>query len=157
MDKETADLAKRERPSTFLVNLFTKEELFTAIEVVRFNYSGNSHQQKENSLLSLEYLFVKENKMFHKIYYRDISYIQSDYIYIDLFYMNVKYQIVVGSLNEYIEKLGKSFYRRHRSYIGNIDYLEQFNKTNLTIGNVDIPIGPKQGAELLEKLKRTSS
>ena len=51
MDKETADLAKRERPSTFLVNLFTKEELFTAIEVVRFNYSGNSHQQKENSLL----------------------------------------------------------------------------------------------------------
>jgi two-component system response regulator LytT len=157
VDKETVNLAKSERPSTFLVKPFTKDELFTAIEVALFNYSGKSHQQKENALVLSEYLFVKENKMVHKIYYKDILYIQSDHIYIDLFYTNGKKQTVRGSLNEYIEKLGKSFYRCHRSYIVNIDYLAQFNKTNLTIGNVEIPIGAKQGTELLEKLKRTNS
>ena len=157
MDKETVNLAKSERPSTFLVKPFTKDELSAAIEVALFNYSGNSHQQKENALVLSEYLFVKENKMSHKIYYKDILYIQSDHIYMDLFYTNGKKQTVRGSLNEYIEKLGKSFYRCHRSYIVNIDYLAQFNKINLTTGNVEIPIGAKQGTELLEKLKRTMS
>jgi DNA-binding LytR/AlgR family response regulator len=86
-----------------------------------------------------------------------LRFLITHHIYIDLFYTNGKKQTVRGSLNEYIEKLGKSFYRCHRSYIVNIDYLAQFNKTNLTIGNVEIPIGAKQGTELLEKLKRTNS
>jgi hypothetical protein len=34
--------------------------------------------------------------------------------------------------------------------------LEQFNKTNLTIWNVEIPIVEKRRTELLEKLKRTN-
>jgi two-component system response regulator LytT len=75
VDKETVNLAKSERSSTFLVKPFTKDELFTAIEVALFNYSGNSNQQKENTLVSSEYLFVKENKMFYKVYYKDILYI----------------------------------------------------------------------------------
>jgi len=83
VDKEIVNLAKGERSSTFLVKPFTKDGLFTAIEVAFFNYSGKSHWQRENALVSSEYLFVKENKIFHKIYYKDILHIQSDYIYID--------------------------------------------------------------------------
>ena len=156
MDKEIVNLAKGERSSTFLVKPFTKDGLFTAIEVAFFNYSGKSHWQRENALVSSEYLFVKENKIFHKIYYKDILHIQSDYIYI-IIYTNDKKQTVRANLNEYIEELGKSFYCCRRSYIVNIDYLEQYNKTNLTICNVEIQIVSKQRTDLVEKLKITNS
>lgn len=154
-DSLTLEQAKNVEPFAYLVKPFGKEELYTSVEVALYNYAKQKEKAlNEENLIIADALFIKDSKVFHRINFEDILYLQSDHIYIDIILKVGKKISVRGSLNEYMGKLSKSFFRSHRSYIVNVDFMTKLNHNKIEINGIEIPIGQNQREELLSKLNR---
>lgn len=151
-DVETVDLAKKVKPQSYLVKPFTKEELYSAVEIALSNYSEklDSLSNKENFNKST--LFIKENGMFIKIKFDEILYIKSDHVYIEIFLNTDKKHVIRTSLNDIISKLSDNFIRIHRGYIINYDHIDQIHNNKLFICGEEFPIGRKYKDEILQKI-----
>lgn len=154
-DKITLQEAKSVEPLAYLVKPFSKEELYTSIEVALFNYSKRMEKTfDESSLIIRDALFVKLNKAFVRLNFSDIVYLKSDHVYIEIKMASGEKHMVRGSLNEYMNKLCDTFYRSHRSYIINLKYLAQFKQNTVTVLEEEIPIGKNQREELTHRINR---
>lgn len=153
-DKITLEEAKRVEPLAYLVKPFNKKELFTSIEVALYNYSKQRAKAlDQESLIIKDALFVKQNKAFYRLNFKDILFLKSDHIYIEIVTVDKKLTIR-GSLNNYINKLGPTFFRSHRSCIVNLDYLSTIDHSGVMIQDHVLPIGKKQREEILARLNR---
>ena len=144
-DSLTVHKAKEVEPNAYLVKPFSKDELFTSIEIVVHNFLKNNLSIKTS-------LFIKENSTFHKICFNDILYIKSAHIYIEIFCKNDKKFITRTSLNEIIEKLNNNFIRVQRGYIANVNYITKVSQNYIQISDITIPIGKKYRENIVQKM-----
>lgn len=151
-DSKTVNEAKKQLPSAFLIKPFTKEELYTSIEVALFNFSKKIGQVIDDNIIIKDSLFVKDKGVYSKLKFENILYFKSDHVYLEINMKNNKKFIIRASLNEVIDKLNNNFIRVHRSYIVNTKYLLQIETASLKIENSNIPIGKKYRQNILEKL-----
>jgi len=154
-DKITLEEAKKVEPLAYLVKPFSKEEIYTSIEVALYNYSKRKEQSlNQENLVIKDALFIKENKVFLRLNFSDILYLKSDHVYIEIMMLNGDKHTVRGSLNDFINKLGPTFFRNHRSFIVNLDHMQEVDHVGITVNNEHLPIGKKQREELLARLNR---
>lgn len=151
-DVATVNEAKRVSPSAFLVKPFTKEELYSSIEVALFNFTQKVGQINDENLIIKDALFFKDKGVFTKLIFEDIYYLKSDHVYVEVFLKNKKTLVIRASLNDVITKLNDSFIRVHRGYIINIKYLEAIDNNTLKVHKKNIPIGKKYRENLLKKI-----
>ena len=151
-DSATVFEAKKVEPSAFLVKPFTKDELFTSIEVALYNFSKKTGQLNNESLIIKDALFIKKKGVFTKLLFEDIFYLKSDHVYVEIILKDNRTQVIRVSLNDVITKMSKKFIRVHRGYIVNLDYLEQIDNASLKINKEIIPIGKKYRENLLKKI-----
>lgn len=152
-DSETVNEAKVTEPSAYLVKPFNKEELFTTIEIALYNFAKRKESAIDlTNLVIKDSLFIKKERHFIRLDFKDILFIKSDHIYLDIMMIDGKKHVVRGSLNEYINKLSGSFFRCHRSFIINTHYLSSVNHNELTLLNHTLPIGKKNREELITML-----
>lgn len=154
-DKITLEEAKKVEPLAYLVKPFGKEELYTSIEVALFNYSKQREKVLgDQSLIIQDALFIKQNKAFVRLNFTEIVYIKSDHIYLEIKMSSNETFVVRGSLSEYINKLNENFYRIHRSYILNLQYLKAVNQNTISVMGNDLPIGKNQRDEIVNRLNK---
>jgi len=151
-DKDTLNEAKMVMPSAYLIKPFSKEELFTSIEVALYNFSQKEGKLQKEGLIINDAIFVKEGGAYHKIMFNKISFIKSAHIYVEINLINGENYIVRSSLNELLNKIDNSFIRVHRSYIINVHYLDKIESTTLKINQEIIPISKKYRQELINKI-----
>lgn len=117
-----------------------------AIERVIKLYESENTQQHD-------YIFIKENGVLSKIMHSDIHYCEAlgDYVKIHL---KDKTHVVNSTMKNIEDKLkmSKQFIRVHRSYIINLNFLENFDAETAIIGGHIIPIGNKYKAGLQSRL-----
>lgn len=154
-DKITLEQAKKVEPLAYLVKPFNRKELYTSIELALYNYSKRSEKAlNQENLVIQDALFIKQEKAFFRLNFKDIVCLKSDHIYIEIFTVQGQKHIVRGSLNDYMNKLGPTFFRTHRSHIANLDYLSNIEHNTLALLDHEVPIGKKQREELLARLNR---
>lgn len=87
-----------------------------------------------------DHLYVNSNKKFIKVHFKDILYVESlkDYVQIHRATGNI---ITKDSITAFEQKLPDSFIRIHRSFIINANQVSAFTKTDIEIGEKEIPIG----------------
>ncbi len=151
-DIATIEEVKKVNPPAFLVKPFSKEELYSAIEIVLFNYASKTGQVDVANLIIKDAFFVKDKSVFFKFLFDDILYIRSSHVYCEMFLKNNKIQLLRISLNDIVKKLNQKFIRVHRSYIVNLDYLERIDNTSIIIKENVIPIGKKYKQDILSKI-----
>ena len=109
--------------------------------------------QTEPSAIDLDYIFVKENGLLHKIPYKDLSYVEAlgDYMKV---HTKAKTFTTYSTMKNLEEKLCShpSFVRVHRSYIINISFLENIDNEAATICGHVVPIGNKYRPSLQQRL-----
>ncbi len=72
----------------------------------------------------------------------DILYLESDNVYIHVHTMNNNKLLVRSTLQNYIDIMGtKHFFRVHRSYVVNTNYIDTINSESVFIKAKEIPIG----------------
>ncbi|MEW4923216.1 response regulator [Algibacter sp. 2305UL17-15] len=140
-DLATINEAKKVLPNAFLVKPFSKEELFSSIEVALYNFSKKTGGVDNLEVIIKDALFVKDKGCFTKILFDDILYVQSAHVYAEIVLKDKSTHVVRVSLNDIINKLSANFVRVHRGFIVNTRYLQKINPTSLHINDTEIPIG----------------
>ncbi len=153
-DGVTLNEAIKAEPYAYLAKPFNEKELYTSIELALYNFSKKQERLiDQEKMVIRNALFFKEDRIFKRINFSDILYIKSEHVYVEIITKTDKH-IVRGSLNNFLPKLDNTFYRCHRSYIINLDYLEGVNHNDLFLGNTAIPLGKNQREELVAKLNK---
>lgn len=152
-DAATIERVKAVNPYAFLVKPFRKEDLFTSIELALNSFN---HQRRTDANLHralIDCLFIKEKNLYHKVKINEITFIKSDHVYLEINMLGGKVYIMRGSITEMIENLPSSFYRTHRSFIVNLQYLFAINSSYVIIDDVQVPIGKNYRERLLSGIK----
>ncbi|MEL6720359.1 MAG: LytTR family DNA-binding domain-containing protein, partial [Bacteroidota bacterium] len=100
-----------------------------------------------------DHLFFNINKTHHKIYLKDILYIESlkDYVRI---HTKKDCLVVKGNIGSVLTRFPEQdFVRIHRSFAVAIAHIEAYNQTELKIGGQQLPIGASFRDGFLDSLK----
>jgi len=141
-DKETVNQAKNVKPNGYLVKPFEEKDLFTTIEITMSNFQEAvpDPETSASKKISKKSIFVKDSHLYRKIVFKDILYVKSDNVYIEI-YTTCKTYVVRSTLKDFLLKLPKNdFYRTSKSYIINIKHVQALNSRDIIINDKMIPI-----------------
>ena len=103
--------------------------------------------------LKQDYLFIKGNNLLSKVFHKDILYCEAlgDYVKV---HTKEKVHVVYSTMKNIEEKLtaNREFIRIHRSYLINLNFLENFDSETAIVNTQVLPIGNKYKAGLKLKL-----
>lgn len=151
-DSFTINQAKEVKPPAYLIKPFSKEELYSSIEIALHNFSVKSGDLTDENLIIKEAIFIKNKGFFTKVSFSDILYLKSDHVYVEILLNNQQKYVVRSSLNDILSKLNSNFIRVHRGFVINIAYLNQINSNSVKIIDEEIPIGKKFREEIVKRI-----
>ncbi len=154
-DEAHFNRAKATNPYAFISKPFKKLDLQHAIELASERILKENSETKlvNNKLVLEDRIFVKQNDIMCKILISDIQYLEADRNYCQV-YTGEKSYLLVNTLKNMEEKLpADTFQRIHRSFIVNINQVDEFNHGSLTIGSKILPLSKEMRAELMARLK----
>ncbi len=138
MDRTIFERAKITQPYSFLLKPFNELEIIYALELALEKFMDqtkwNLQEQEDSENKRNLAFFVKKNNVLHKIYLKDIYYIEVEGRYSKIVLKNESF-LVQYALSELHEKLPRSiFIRSHRNYIVNIATVKEIHhKDNLIL------------------------
>lgn len=154
-DSLTLNRAKDTHPINYLVKPFKKEQLFSTIEMALYSLSHSNEattSEDNNALIIKDALFIKDKFKYTKLNISDILWIKSDGNYLEI-QTTKKEELIRATLSNFIERLNNDlFFRTHKSYIVNLDYLSKIETNYVTIVANKIPITKNYYDELVKKL-----
>lgn len=152
-DPRTLEKAKKLNPPAYLMKPFGRDDLYTSIELALYNFKPTDpkHNKEEfqNTIIK-DAFFVKGTNLFHKVKFSEILFAKSDHIYVEIYTLKGKTHLIRSNMNDFIEKLPPNFFRVHRSYIANLDYLDSVNHLYVIIEGNQIPIGKNYRQQLMQ-------
>ena len=140
-DKNTLKSAVREKPVGYIVKPFSDQEIIDCISEILND-------------LELDFITIKHNKELRKIYVRDIIYIMSSNVYVEIFTTNNRYVCRLKLTEIQNELSDEKFIKVHRSYLVNKDYIQSLSKNNMEVGGFTIPIS-KNNRDLVESILKS--
>jgi DNA-binding LytR/AlgR family response regulator len=158
-DAPTIQKAASTNPYCYLVKPFTQADIFAAIEVALKNYAKEQRPlelPEQNwadggELLINQFIFIKDNNSFKKIVIADIRYIQAFKNYIELNMQEQRF-VIRSTLQRFTHILPqKHFVQVHRSFVVNIQFVEEINQNDVTIGANKIPLSKSQKDDFIKK------
>jgi len=156
-DQKTVKQASGLHPNGYLVKPFDENDLYSSIEVALSNFAdkGDGSDEKNESLIIDEFLFIKEGNLYVKVLVKEITYLSPEGNYTNIHVEGGKRYIVRSALKDFHNQLpGSRFFRTHRSYVVNIGKVSAINSTQVYIGDEAIPLGKNYRDELLSSIKR---
>jgi len=145
----------------YLVKPYSFDRLFKAVLKAQELFSLRQKPEIESSIVDSiientpNHIFVKSDYKDVKIDFHEITYISALKDYIKIFLENQEKAIITQMNLKAIEEILPSdkFCRVHRSYLVNVKKVNAFNKTELYIGKVEIPIGDLYKNNFLQRFK----
>lgn len=110
--------------------------------IYRFKKDKPSNEVQSNALTTASpaVIYLKSDRKTIKLNTADITYIEGMNNYLIVHTVDKKH-IVYKSFSDLLKELDSSFIRVHKSFVVNKIKIESFNKEELTIGDMQIPIG----------------
>lgn len=159
------------KPKSVKVIMITSEKEFAATaydydEIIdflvkplnfdRFNKAIQRLNQTENVSRTLvsadnDICYIKDGNKYVKTYYKDLLFLRAEENYV-AFICKDKTILSLIPLKTVESGLPDNFMRVHRSYIVNLDKVENTTLEEITIGNTQIPISQKYKKEFFEFL-----
>lgn len=143
-DLETIKKIIELKPSGYITKPFKRSDIFASLNLVA------GFLTKRNKVL------IKDGHKTIIFDWDEINYIEGEGNYINVFAGSRKV-VARQSMDSIIEQLDREIYFKiHRSYIVNLNKILKFNRKEVSIGNVTIPISRNVQEELEQKLKSKS-
>lgn len=153
-DSNTIQRAKEVKPEGYLVKPFNREDLFTSIEIAIANFEKQSDITQVSDIpvkkQLLDTIFIKQDTLYHKVKFSEITYLQSDHVYLEIHTADQKF-LVRSSLGSYLEKLPvDTFIQIQRGCAININYLDTLNHSYAIVAGNQLPVGKTFREELMK-------
>ena len=153
-DSATVDRAKKVNPASYLVKPFTKDDLYTAIEICLHNSSsvGPEATGSASKPSTPTALFIKDGQLFNKVKIADILYLESEHVYVNVHTAERKF-LVRTSLQDYLVHFDpQEFLRIHRSYVVNLEHIQSVHSEYVIVNGITLPVGKSFRSDLLKRL-----
>lgn len=98
-----------------------------------------------------EFLFIKADRRFHKIYFKDVLFIEGLKDYVIIHTKNQKLITAMNLKNMHQKLPIDDFFRVSKSYIVNLECIESFDNHSLYIQESEIPLGEVYKKTFFEK------
>jgi len=98
-----------------------------------------------------DFLFIKADRRFHKIHYKDVSFIEGLKDYVIIHTKGQKLITAMNLKNMHQKLSGNRFFRVSKSYIVNLDYIDSFDNHTVYINEIEIPLGEVYKKDFFEK------
>jgi DNA-binding LytR/AlgR family response regulator len=154
-DEGSFKRAKATNPYAFLSKPFKKLDLKNALELAsdRILAEKNEPQFNIEKFVLADRIFVRHNEVMVKIIIDDIYYLEADRNYCQVFTKNNTY-LLVNTLKNMEDKLPlEQFQRIHRSFIVNINHVDEVAQNNITVGGKILPLSKELRKDLLDRLR----
>ena len=141
-DRATVEKAKQVKPYAYLVKPFTKEELFTSIEIALNNFNSSKERYSPTPTgNSQQSIFIRDNHRFIKVLFRDIAYLESRENYVVIHTIDKKTITHRSTFSEFLAQLpADRFFRIHRSFAIQTELIENLEPTGVTVAGNTIPL-----------------
>jgi DNA-binding LytR/AlgR family response regulator len=147
-DSRTIDRAVDSTPIGYLVKPIKQHEVYAAIALTlkslsssnKTNAEKSNLKQEEDSIENQTHVFVKSGFNINKIPIDKIVYIQSFKNYIEINQTNSKI-LIRKKLGDFLDSLANdSFLQVHRSYVVNLNYIEEISEIDIKLESKIIPL-----------------
>ncbi|MEX2511363.1 MAG: response regulator [Cyclobacteriaceae bacterium] len=158
-DPDIIERAKRTHPAGFIVKPFNSNDIHAMVEIVLYNqrtrpsFTEGSTKVPESPYLVVDAVYIKADNSFERVDYRDIYYVEANGNMVTIFTKSRNFTIR-KSMKDMEEKLPSNlFLRVQKSYIVQLDQIENFNtkEINLKTGDV-VQVGRQYYNSFLAKL-----
>ncbi|NOT37241.1 MAG: response regulator [Saprospiraceae bacterium] len=157
-DELTFTRAKTVDPQAFLSKPFKSTDLQHAIELAIKNSSEGfspttDSMSEENTYLLSDRVFIKMKNKMIRLFLNEILWVEADDYYCKIHTKDK--EILVGeTLKKFYKVLSDmpQWMRIHRSYIVNLNHIEEIDISHVLINNVKVPINKASRDELLDGL-----
>ncbi|OZV69853.1 LytR/AlgR family response regulator transcription factor [Winogradskyella aurantia] len=127
----------------YLLKPIAYDRFLTAInKVLELNSPNNSHD---------DFVVLKENKALHKIFYKDIQYVEAfgDYVKV---HTEPKTIVTHSTFSSFIDNLPHYFLRVHKSFSINLNRMNYLSGNQISVDEHMIPIGQTYKKAVLKAL-----
>ena len=147
-DTATVQRAKTVKPNAYLLKPFTKDDLYSAIEIAFSNFQG-----KNDSIVQKESILFKTGYDYINLKFSDIVFIESNDNYVAVHMLSGKPNLIRSTLADMLHKLPSStFTRINLSVIINHAFINKIETDQILVFDTAFSITSKSKQELLEKL-----
>ncbi|MES2797857.1 MAG: response regulator [Bacteroidota bacterium] len=147
--------AKALNPYAFISKPFKKLDLKHAVELASERILAEK-QEPHNlpaKLVLNDRIFVRHNEVMVKIIIEDILYLEADRNYCQVFTKENTY-LLVNTLKNMEDKLPSNVFQRiHRSYIVNLNHVEEVAQNHITVLTKILPLSKELRKDLLDRLR----
>jgi len=98
-----------------------------------------------------DYLFIKADRRYHKVKFRDILYIEGLKDYTMIFTPHQKLITALNLKNIHLKMPSESFIRVSKSFIVNLEHVDSFDNHNVYIADTAIPLGDIYRNDFLDR------
>lgn len=146
-DKRIVQTAMATNPQGYLTKPIQKESLWTTTELAYHRRFASP--TKVNRKIQLH-----DGSTSHIILEEDITYIQSDHVYINVHTIDGQSIIIRKSLAQILELLvDTNFVQCHRGYVINLKYVSSFDASHVMIKGASIPLSRSRKDSAIQRLK----
>lgn len=159
-DEATFNRAKSTRPAAFISKPFKQLDLHRAIELTISRMAGqephthsDNKTEEEQSFILSDRIFVRHKEKMVKIMLQDILYMEADRNYSRIFTGEKEY-LLSTTLKTIEEKMPMHLFMRiHRSYLINVNHVNEVAENHVMIAQKSIPLGTGMREELMHRVK----
>jgi len=158
-DDATFEAAKPTRPFAFLSKPYKKLDLQRAIELVvnRLNEPNAANETKaapeDDSYILSDRIFIRHKEKMVKLFIKDILYVVAERSYCRIFSANTEYLLSIPLKNLEEKLQADHLMRIHRSYIVNLQQIDEVAESHIVIAKNVIPIGKSYKDEFLRRIQ----
>ncbi len=161
-DKSTIKKATQLHPHGYLIKPFDQKDLYSSIEIALANFSSNlksfdpdDPEVVTSDMIIKDSLFIKEGDLFVKVKIDDITWLSPEGNYTTIYDRQGRKYVVRMPLKDLYNFLpAEKFFRTHRSYMVNMDYVDAINNASVYIGTTKIPLGKNFRDALLTQVRK---
>ena len=102
-----------------------------------------------------EYIFVKTEGKFEKLFFSEIIYVEAMENYLSIFTTNKKRLIILSTFKSFLQSLPpEKFLQTHKSYIVAVDHVTGMDGNHIMMDQVQIPLARKNKQRVIDFLKK---
>lgn len=158
-DDATFRQAKAVQPDAFLSKPFRGRDLKHAIELAVAQSARKERREPEendnnNAYVLKDRLFIKAKGRMVRLFFADILWVEADDYYCRVVAHDREFLVTqtLGKFSETFEEM-PSFMRVHRSYLINLEHVEEIGEMYLYIDKKQIPFSKSYRDELMKRLR----
>ena len=145
-DSAYIEKAMQAKASGYITKPISKETLWSTIELASL--------KADQELAETSYVDLKISHGIQRVQIKDILYIKSDHVYVEVVCRESKYfcRYALSELLSIIDEA--SIIQCHRSYLINSELIQKFDGSKLSIEGIEIPVSNKYKKQISELFDR---